>query len=377
MTGKASNLCGLARSATRGLSGAMAAALVSPANAFAADAGGLVQPKDIFVAAAGGLLGWLGKLLADNINGRMTARREFINQTTGQITTLAKDHYWALANHAGLLAGLLEEYLNVVDFHLLLEWESAGDLASRLNAIAKGYSDQTFRSLCRLLWLFDKFQFEQSNTYLLTSDIAGRSCRQLYNSFIMSLPTSEENPASRLNTLAILDVMIRPIGVSGREDPVAGFELTEAEFNELAADIDKGGRPPVHEDPRLAKLREARGVYREWLTGQLDQVCVAAQSLRAYSELLGLELATLYRGWFRRVPNSNLANVELLAYQTWLDALTEDSVIAISRARSGSELLQALGRGAQPQRAAANMLGDAARQTPAPAADSALQGASP
>src|SRR5208337_5248812 len=181
------------------------------------------------------------------------------------------------------------------------------------------------------------------------------------------LPVGEENTAARLDTLAILDVMTRPIAVSGRKDPVSGAELTEAEFNELLADDDGPGRQTAVEDPRVAKLRQASGAYREWLKGQLDQVCIAAQSLRAYNELLGLELATLYRSWFRRIPNSDLAKAELAAYRRWRDALTEESVLAITRARSGSELLQALGRASPPRpRAVAKPGDDAAKQTPPP-----------
>jgi hypothetical protein len=283
---------GSARSAARVLEAALAGVLVSPAMAFAAErvsgelaekASGVLEAKNIWFVAGGGLIGWLGKLLADNINGRMTERRDFIAQTTGQITTLAREHYWALANNAGVLAGMLEEYLSFVDFHLLLEWDNPGDLSSRLEKIADDYCSQTFYKLCRLICLFNKFQFEQSNTYLLTSDIAGRSCRQLYNSFLTSLLGSEGNTAARMDMLAILDVMNRPIAVSGRNDPVSGAELTEAEFNGLLADGDgdQAALGTTAGDPRLAKLRAAKGAYLDWLAGQLDHVCIAAQSLRA------------------------------------------------------------------------------------------------
>ena len=118
---------GSARNAARVLGAALAGVLVSPAMARAAEeASDVLQAKNIWFVAGGGLIGWLGKLLADNINERMTARREFITQTIGQITTLAKEHYWALANHAGVLAGMLEEYLSLVDFHLLLECPGVG-----------------------------------------------------------------------------------------------------------------------------------------------------------------------------------------------------------------------------------------------------------
>ena len=82
--------------------------------------------------AIAGVAGWVGKILSDYISGEVEARRAFIKVTTSQISDLAQKHYWALANHAGLLAGLLEEYLQFGDFHLLLEWPSPDDRRRRL-----------------------------------------------------------------------------------------------------------------------------------------------------------------------------------------------------------------------------------------------------
>jgi hypothetical protein len=353
-------MCVLGATAAALLAGTAIALADGQATVPADHASSLFDTKNILTLLGGGGLGgvlaWFGKPLVENINADLAKRREFRKETTGQISKLAQDHYWFLANHAGVLGGMLEEYLMYVDFHLLLEYDRPGALADRLKEIADGYSYQTFYSLCRLLWLFDKFQFEQSNTYLLTTDLAGRSCAQLYNSFIMSLPMSSEDVAPPLDTLAILDIMTRPIAMHGRKDPVNGFDLTEAEFNKMADGDRSDDR--VTDDPRAGSLAEARVAYRDWLGGRLDQVCVAAQSLRAYSELLGLELARLYREWSKKVPNSQLADAEKDAYYEWLDALTGESVHAISRARAGSELLQALGRGAPQPRKPAKPGGD-------------------
>jgi len=280
--------------------------------------------------AGGGVAGWVGKLLLEDINGDRTARREFIKETSRQISGLAQKHYWALANHAGVLAGGLEDYLNQIEYHLLLEWDSPDQLNVRLQQIAKESADQTFYHLCRLIWLFDKFQFEGSNTYLLTSDIAGRSCRQLYNSFMKVLPVNEDFKTAQLDTLTILDVMSRPVATEGRNPPVIGAKLTAKEFKSLTS---SDGESP---------LKGAQAAYQVWLAERRYQVRIAAQSMRAYNELLSHELAYLYRDWFRRKPLSEQIFAEEVAHRRWPRILSEDSVLAIRQARLGSELLQPL-----------------------------------
>ena len=136
--------------------------------------GGLLRTNNVYLLAAGAVVSAIGgallKLLADNFNGRIAARREFIKESSGQVSKLAKEHYWALANDAGVLAGMLEEYLHIVDFHLLLEWDSPMSAARASRASPRTTPDRASSKLCRLLWLFDKFQFEESNTYLTTTD---------------------------------------------------------------------------------------------------------------------------------------------------------------------------------------------------------------
>jgi hypothetical protein len=229
----------------------------------------------------------------------------------------------------------------------------ADECRARVAGIAKDYARQSFFKLCRLLWLFDKFQFEESNTYLTTTDGAGRSCRQLYNAFVTTLPVSEDFKQTRLDTLAILASMHGSVQVPGRDKPVAGATLTEAEFNTMVDCVDD------------AALRNARVAFGEWLAGRPDQVYIAAQSLRAYSELLSHELANLYRDWFRRTPLSDQTYAELVAYREWPDVLTPDSVRAIRRALSAGELLQPPGRAYEPtfakDRAVARATGDQTR----------------
>jgi hypothetical protein len=316
--------------------GGFAAALIILAPSIARAAGGKsAVPETWWVAiwlAGGAALGVVGKMVAEIITGRVAARRAFVDKTTGQISDLAKQHYWALANHAGVLAGMLEEYLQLVDYHLLLEYSDQKGLRERLDLIARKYADDTFYDLCRLVWLFNRFQFDGSNTYLLTSDVAGRACKQLYNTFIAALPVKEES--AHLNTLAILHAMSCPRKVKGREKPIIGAELTVIEFNRLFR----------------GQLSKSREVYQDWLNSRLDSVTLAAKALRAYNELLSHELAKLYRGWFKHEPYSALPFADAVAYNKWPETLSVDSVRVIAHALSGSELLQSLATGGTRER---------------------------
>ena len=300
--------------------------------------------------------------VAEIITGRLAARRAFVDKTTGQISDLAKEHYWALANHASVLGAALEEYLYIVDYHLLLEFNGPDVLEERLNIVAKMYADRTFYDLCRLIWLFKKFQFDGSNTYLLTTDSAGRACRQFYNNFISVLPLTEES--AQLDILAILDVMHRrqpaggsdtsEIGKKG-ESAETGKTKKSAETGKAEKPLETGKKetPPTgHEfsvkefisrfvDPPgdLADVKEA---YRLWLRSRLDNVTLAAQALRAYNELLSHELANLYRGWFKHQAYSALPFAKAVAYDQWPEILSRNTAGAIAQALTGSELLQSL-----------------------------------
>ena len=328
----------------------LAAALGCAAPAWAGEGGTVtLDSKNIYFVAGGAILGWFGKLLADIISGRVAARQKFTEEITDQISNLAKQHYWSLANHAGVLAGLLEDYLYRFDYNLLLQFDTAADLQDNLKALAQTFADQTFYSFCRLIWLFDRFQFEGSNTYLLTTDIAGRSSRQLYNSFITTLPESDDANQASLDLAGIIAAMRcktrekteAHAGSNEKGEAASGTQddVTAAEFGMMLTE--------AGDEYHLALSCEA---YREWLAARPDQVMIAAQCLRAYNELLSHELANLYRDWFQHKRNSDLAFADPVAFHKWPNILTEDSVLAISRARSDSELLQALGRGVPSNR---------------------------
>ncbi len=297
----------------------------------------LVSNAGTYLAGAtvlGGVLGFLGKWLFDEASASIKARRDFAQKVTDQVADLAKTYYWSLANHAGVVAGLLEEYLALVDHHLLLAWPGGRqDLEQRLGDLADEAAQQSFCYFCRLVWLFDQFQLRGSNTYLLTTDAAGRVCRRLYNSFMASLPVGEATRAQRLDTLVILKVMAEKVSRPGSEEPVAVAEMTPAGFNALV---------------EAGELKEVRAAYREWLAARLPDVAAAAEALRAYNEVLSHELARLYRPFFGWSPVSVDPYAEAVAFDLWPHVLTAQSVRAINRAWRQGELLRPPGLGGLP-----------------------------
>jgi hypothetical protein len=305
----------------------------------------------------GGVLGALGKWLFDEASAAIRARRDFAQKVTDQVADLARTYYWSLANHAGVVAGLLEDYLALVDHHLLLAWPGGrADLEQRLGEIAAEAAQQSFCYFCRWVWLFDQFQLRGSNTYLLTTDAAGRVCRRLYNSFMASLPLGEATRAQRLDTLVILKVMAETVGRPGSEARQAVAELTPAGFNELAG---------------TGELKEVRDAYREWLAARLPDVAAAAEALRAYNEVLSHELARLYRPFFGWSPVSADPYARAVAFDLWPHVLTAQSVRAIDRAWRQSELLRPPGLGglAGADRAERAAAGEHGQAVPAPGED--------
>jgi hypothetical protein len=275
---------------------------------------------------------WLGKIIETEYSAARRNRREFAQKMIQQVSDLAKEHYWFLANHAGVLAGLLEEHLSAVDYYLLLEWQQAEDLEKHLEANAKIQASQSFSAFCRLIWLFDKFQFQGSNTYLLNSDAAGRICRRLYNSFVAELPIGEQDAQTRLDMLRILAVMRRNVTLPDFPEPQPAADLSAHDFNEKFCGVDRA-------------LHSEFEAYQHWLATRLDRVALAARALRAYNELLSHELAILYGEWFLHSAASGEPYAKAARKRRWPEILTTDSARAIQCAWFRSELLQPLGRG--------------------------------
>ncbi|MBE9070110.1 hypothetical protein IQ260_26055 [Leptolyngbya cf. ectocarpi LEGE 11479] len=139
----------------------------------------------------GGLIGGFLKWGLEQWGFRRATQRQFAQAVTDQISTLASEHYWSLANYAGVVAGLLEDYIEQYSYHLMLIWYDKDDLRKKLDEIAEDTVEECFAYFCHLIGLFYAFQFREGNTYLLTDHQAGEKCKQLYNAFLKSFSGSE------------------------------------------------------------------------------------------------------------------------------------------------------------------------------------------
>lgn len=281
------------------------------------------------LAAAG--VGYIIRWGLDQWSLRATARREFAQVVTGQISNLASEHYWSLANYAGLVAGLLEEYLQDRSYHLIVMWDNKADLKNRIDEIAENTTKTCFPYFCHLIGLFDDFQFKESNTYLLTDHQAGETCKRLYNTFVHSFPDQLRLQLANLYALEISD---SDSVVSGSEADKAPKELKRI------SDI-----PPVYLEKTIQQhLQTEKELWYDWLRRDIAGVIQAADALRAYNELLNHELANLYRDWFQR-ETPTLPYVDDIVFSRWPNVLTEQSLMAIGQTRQKPTLLSPLGYG--------------------------------
>lgn len=259
------------------------------------------------------------------------ARRKFWESVSVEVATLARESYWGLANYAGVLAAQLEEYHELRTYHLLLQWDDHADLERRLDEIADSYRATSFCFFCRVIKLFNDFQFERSNTYLLTSQWSGEMARKLYNQFVEAIDRDDEQ--QRIDTLKILSVM----KTKDSENP-------ERTLNDLPVDDFNRRVAEVYDAPSARGLRDVRDAYGGWLRQDPSKVLLVAQSLRAYSELLHHELAMLYEDWLvkRRGGRDELART--VAMGNWPNVLSVDAFFTIDRARSQGVSLRPIGR---------------------------------
>jgi hypothetical protein len=272
----------------------------------------------LFGGALGAALGYLIKWFLEQFSLNVAARRKFAEKVTEQISTLATEHYWSLANYAGLVSGLLESYLQSRAYHLLLQWNDPSDLSRRLDELADETAKKSFPHLCRLIALFYAFQFEESNTYLLTEHAAGETCKRLYNAFVGSLP--EELELANLYASEITDENGEKKKI-GLVHPAYISDLVISGHKELAIERKK---------------------WRNWLRHNLENVIQTADALRAYNEILIHELANLYRDWFKK-GQPGVPYADELVSNAWPNVITEQSIIVIGRTRQQPTLLSPLG----------------------------------
>jgi hypothetical protein len=249
----------------------------------------------IFTGALGAAVGFLGKWLFEQWSAKRASERAFAERSTQQVVDLAQKYYWALANYSGMLADQLTGHIRGRALQLMLDWgeDEAAEalLRERLNELANRTAEESFPTFCRLVCLFDEFQFRGSNTYLFKSHFAGEACKRLYNAFVEALPgEAEAKHGPALSVLKIAAVL-----QSSSAHGPGGDVVSALPAQELMDRLDE------------LDLSDSFRAYSAWIRESTPDVVRAASALSAYSEVLGHELAMLYEAFFDRRWSSRVA----------------------------------------------------------------------
>lgn len=289
---------------------------------------------------------FLGKWVFDEVKAANAKRRDFVAKTSDKVVGLAWDHYWALANATGTLAGHLNNHLRMVDAHLLVVWDDPKAMQERMKAIAADTETESFVSFVRLLHAFERFQFRGSNTYLLPHHAAGEALRRLYNRFIGSLGSQLNRSLTAIRLAIERKLVPATSGGKAAEPP----DLGSAQFETRTwFTIDDRFPAADWSDAELQeRLDTARARYRTWLATEPAAVAEAADSLHAFSRLLTHELAVLHAVWHRdRGPmalTDSWRQVEAaVASGAWPGVLDARAAETVRRARAFSSYFAPLG----------------------------------
>jgi hypothetical protein len=341
------------------------------------------DPVVAVATAVGALLGALLRWVFEQLSAEFKARREFAKSAAERVTNLAERHYWRLATATGGLASVLEQYLELVEAHLMVpDWQpGTGDLArpsqGQFPAVldrltnTDGEGDEgdslvylAFNNLCRVLWYLDDFQYRGSETYLLTTHHASEQAKRLVNRFTESLAADADPKLEIQQLIRLLDHRL-PTGRRGGEQessekmPPAsagqgdaglapGADQAQAAKAGAGAGKDGGAReiPDWNRlDPeciqRVFKDPLAAWAYR--MRWRLEDIAEAATCMRAYSELLSHELALLFRQ-FHRGPSDPHHDLRVqVAHGDWPNVLSTSSAIALESLSGHSTLLKPVG----------------------------------
>lgn len=115
------------------------------------------------------------------MNQKQNERSQMITSITKNIEELAKNHYWLLANHSSVLAGLLETYLREREVVQLELHSSREAMKNKLKFIEDKYADDAFYYYSRLIKAIYDFQWVTGNTYFLKDYWSGEMLTKLYN----------------------------------------------------------------------------------------------------------------------------------------------------------------------------------------------------
>lgn len=206
-----------------------------------------------------------------------TAIRMAPSSANNHALALANSHYEGLANAAGMLARLLEDYLNSRYIHLFLIYHNNDALKLRLDEIAKESAENSFYYFCKFLYLLDRFERQENSTYLLSSRKTNEALQRFINTFIDRIPQGERGDA--IDTLCIIDVLGRP--VKKKDDQYKNVDLPLSVFSEK-----------IRSGKQLKREFEA---YKKWLLLAPPGIIIAAEVLSSYARLLFQAILSLHK----------------------------------------------------------------------------------
>jgi hypothetical protein len=265
---------------------------------------------------------------------------------------LRRERKEELAATAGLLGGLLDQYLRSRYFHLLIVYLDTPSLQRRLSEVADEYAAISFFYFCRLIALLAKCESQGGAIPLLSNQVAQDAAQRLINSFLASIPQGEEQGS--VDTFEI-EAKFREYQLLGKDDAPAS--TASSQVGDFVRRIDPSryvsegtSGQPAH---GVAVKREGTGgqnveallakefaAYRKWLNLTPPGLVVGAEALAAFYELVSQDLRGASEpGW--QMPSSKRLEIpDSSAVEILLDNLT---TLAVQEVLSESPLPRPIG----------------------------------
>ena len=196
-----------------------------------------------------------------------------------------------LAATAGILGGLLDQYLSSRFYHLLLIYENAPSLQKRLSEVEGEYAAVSFFYFCKLISLLAECESEGGAIPLLSSQVAHDSAQRLMNCFLSSIPQGEEEESVDTFEIATRFREYRSMLKSDQSE----LGIPGSQVGEFVRRVDP--KRYVSEDTSGGKVEELLvkefAPYEKWLTSAKPGLILGAEALTAFYKLVLQDLRGL------------------------------------------------------------------------------------
>jgi hypothetical protein len=206
-----------------------------------------------------------------------------------RLVELSREHYEPLAETAGILGWLLEEYLWYRFVHLMLIYREDSDMHDRLKSIADDAANDSFFYLCRFLHLGSAFQLRGSSTYLLGDRETNQSVRQLHNAFLANLPQGTASDA--INIYRIVSELKK-------------HDISTMSLEDFSGEVQKN-------------LQTEFDAFRNWLLEASPEVTKVTGALLEYSGVISRELAISHENWRQETGRPGLGQTRESRISVW------------------------------------------------------------